>query len=143
MLVGTRSALFWVLEALNRYGTAQALSVYVKTVELGLPLEPSYVVERYLDAQRPWWLGGAWMRVWDWTLWKVLRLRVSCTRLLGCTWGTLHMTGGCEMSRYRWTNLLRHPGWMIWCQKRCLEVDINERRGLLRALLLQKALASW
>ncbi|CAE7683870.1 VPS11, partial [Symbiodinium pilosum] len=30
----------------------QALSVYVKTVELGLPLEPSYVVERYLDAQR-------------------------------------------------------------------------------------------
>jgi len=30
----------------------QALGVYVKTVELGLPLEPSYVVERYLDAQR-------------------------------------------------------------------------------------------
>lgn len=30
----------------------QALAVYIKTVELGLPLEPSYIVERYLDAQR-------------------------------------------------------------------------------------------
>mmetsp|Transcript_68179 Transcript_68179/g.134654 ORF Transcript_68179/g.134654 Transcript_68179/m.134654 type:complete len:952 (-) Transcript_68179:67-2922(-) len=30
----------------------QALAVYTKTVDLGLPLEPSYVVERYLDAQR-------------------------------------------------------------------------------------------
>eukprot|EP00435_Cladocopium_sp_Y103_P060326 s1285_g22.t1 len=30
----------------------QALQIYSKTVELGLPLEPSYVVERYLDAQR-------------------------------------------------------------------------------------------
>lgn len=30
----------------------QALDVYMKTVDLGLPLEPSYVVERYLDAQR-------------------------------------------------------------------------------------------
>lgn len=29
-----------------------ALEVYMKTVDLGLPLEPSYVVERYLDAQR-------------------------------------------------------------------------------------------
>lgn len=30
----------------------QALAVYMKTVDLGLPLEPSYVVERYLEAQR-------------------------------------------------------------------------------------------
>lgn len=30
----------------------QALAIYAKTVDLGLPLEPSYVVERYLDAQR-------------------------------------------------------------------------------------------
>jgi len=30
----------------------QALAVYMKTVDLGLPLEPSYVVEQYLDAQR-------------------------------------------------------------------------------------------
>ncbi|CAK0852134.1 unnamed protein product, partial [Prorocentrum cordatum] len=30
----------------------QALVVYAKTIGLGLPLEPSYVVERYLDAQR-------------------------------------------------------------------------------------------
>lgn len=30
----------------------QALAVYMKAVDLGLPLEPSYVVERYLDAQR-------------------------------------------------------------------------------------------
>eukprot|EP00913_Durusdinium_trenchii_P026703 g25052.t2 len=30
----------------------QALQIYAKTVDLGLPLEPSYVVERYLDAQR-------------------------------------------------------------------------------------------
>mmetsp|Transcript_806 Transcript_806/g.1205 ORF Transcript_806/g.1205 Transcript_806/m.1205 type:complete len:952 (-) Transcript_806:33-2888(-) len=30
----------------------QALAVYTKTVDLGLPLEPSYIVERYLDAQR-------------------------------------------------------------------------------------------
>ena len=32
---------------------SKALQIYSKTVELGLPLEPSYVVERYLDAQRP------------------------------------------------------------------------------------------
>eukprot|EP00971_Amphidinium_carterae_P244792 4860267-Amphidinium_carterae.1 len=30
----------------------QALAVYGKTIELGLPLEPSYIVEKYLDAQR-------------------------------------------------------------------------------------------
>jgi hypothetical protein len=30
----------------------QALAVYMKTVDLGLPLEPSYIVEQYLDAQR-------------------------------------------------------------------------------------------
>lgn len=30
----------------------QALAVYMKTIDLGLPLEPSYIVERYLDAQR-------------------------------------------------------------------------------------------
>lgn len=30
----------------------QALAVYTKTIDLGLPLEPSYIVERYLDAQR-------------------------------------------------------------------------------------------
>eukprot|EP00928_Gymnodinium_smaydae_P015516 TRINITY_DN15739_c0_g1_i3.p1 TRINITY_DN15739_c0_g1~~TRINITY_DN15739_c0_g1_i3.p1 ORF type:complete len:767 (-),score=132.22 TRINITY_DN15739_c0_g1_i3:64-2364(-) len=30
----------------------QALAVYMKTVDLGLPLEPSYIVECYLDAQR-------------------------------------------------------------------------------------------
>eukprot|EP00929_Paragymnodinium_shiwhaense_P090790 TRINITY_DN50899_c0_g1_i1.p1 TRINITY_DN50899_c0_g1~~TRINITY_DN50899_c0_g1_i1.p1 ORF type:complete len:959 (+),score=317.64 TRINITY_DN50899_c0_g1_i1:203-3079(+) len=30
----------------------QALAVYAKTVDVGLPLEPSYIVERYLDAQR-------------------------------------------------------------------------------------------
>jgi len=30
----------------------QALAVYSKTVDLGLPLEPSYVVDRYLGAQR-------------------------------------------------------------------------------------------
>jgi len=30
----------------------QALAIYSKTVDMGLPLEPSYIVERYLDAQR-------------------------------------------------------------------------------------------
>jgi len=30
----------------------QALAVYTKTVDLGLPLEPSYIVECYLDVQR-------------------------------------------------------------------------------------------
>lgn len=30
----------------------QALGVYMKTIDLGIPLEPSYVVEKFLDAQR-------------------------------------------------------------------------------------------
>lgn len=36
----------------EKRGYDQALAVYTKTVDLGLPLEPSYIVERYLDAQR-------------------------------------------------------------------------------------------
>ena len=50
---------------------SKALQIYSKTVELGLPLEPSYVVERYLDAQRPsfWGMYGCKDRLYK--LYKV------------------------------------------------------------------------